>query len=831
LNDLRILELEINGFRGIRQLTLRPQGKNFLVLGPNGTGKSAVVDAVDYLVSGRISRLTGPGSGNLRLESHGPHLDFSPANASVKGVVIMEGIEQPVSIERTLSKRNPKVEPESAGPGLSLIAGLARQGQHLLTRREILRFIVAEAGNRAEMVQAVLSASDVEDVRKAILRCRTSLEREASTTLRSVTDATAQVNRLLGLDAFDETRALAVVNRLRQTLEWVPLASIGLALLDAGTSDRARLPPTIATGGAQILEELKRLLEMISGSGSAEARDAYRVLSDRLAAVRSDPELLRSLASRQLVETGLSLLGGTGECPLCGLPWDEERLRGHLEARLDRARAAEVIQQRITEAAESVRAALTPAYQILREAALSISGVENVELKTEMLSWSDRLTRLIDELISPLDKLDTTYYSEAQVAVFLAADRGHEVVSKTILVIEPSAKDVPPKQLALTTLAKVEEALQGVSKSEKRSANARRAHQDAVILYEEYERAQNDVFSGIYADVAGRFTQLYSDLHGTEEPFFRAQLNREGAGLDFQVDFAGRGFYPPQALHSEGHQDSMGLCLFLALSERIASGSVGFALLDDVVMSIDHEHRRAVARLLAACSKDRQFIITTHDRVWAEQLRIFGVVSDDSVFEIRNWSLGGGPVGGPRDPPWVRILQRLDEADVKQAASLLREYLEFYFSEVCASLRARVTYHADARWELQELLQEGAARYTRLLKKGAELATARSQPAVHEALLASGSTFSTLMAASRSEGWAINPTVHYTAWADLTPEDFQPIVDTFKGVCDELRCRRCGSLLTVIVQGAREVTVRCNCGGRQWDVSELGATVLPGAND
>ena len=48
----------------------------------------------------------------------------------------------------------------------------------------------------------------------------------------------------------------------------------------------------------------------------------------------------------------------------------------------------------------------------------------------------------------------------------------------------------------------------------------------------------------------------------------------EGAGVDFKVDFHGRGVNPPNALHSEGHQDSMGICLYLSLAERLTKGFI-----------------------------------------------------------------------------------------------------------------------------------------------------------------------------------------------------------------------------------------------------------------
>ena len=57
--------------------------------------------------------------------------------------------------------------------------------------------------------------------------------------------------------------------------------------------------------------------------------------------------------------------------------------------------------------------------------------------------------------------------------------------------------------------------------------------------------------------------------------------------LDLEVNFYERGLFPPAAYHSEGHQDGMGVCLYLALMKRLFSERFTFALLDDVVMSVD----------------------------------------------------------------------------------------------------------------------------------------------------------------------------------------------------------------------------------------------------
>ena len=45
----------------------------------------------------------------------------------------------------------------------------------------------------------------------------------------------------------------------------------------------------------------------------------------------------------------------------------------------------------------------------------------------------------------------------------------------------------------------------------------------------------------------------------------------------------------------------------------------------DVVMSVDSDHRYQFCKLLKSQFPDTQFIITTHDRLWAEQMRSAGL--------------------------------------------------------------------------------------------------------------------------------------------------------------------------------------------------------------
>ena len=65
--------------------------KSFVVAGRNGTGKSGVIDALEFAITGSITRLTGMGTGSVSVKSHAAHVDVadSPQDAWVEMTFVL----------------------------------------------------------------------------------------------------------------------------------------------------------------------------------------------------------------------------------------------------------------------------------------------------------------------------------------------------------------------------------------------------------------------------------------------------------------------------------------------------------------------------------------------------------------------------------------------------------------------------------------------------------------------------------------------------------------------------------------------------------------------
>jgi len=145
---IRASEIQIMEFRGIRDLTLALGGKNFAICGPNGTGKSGIVDALEFALTGNISRLSGSGTRGLSVKEHGPHVDRrnNPEVAFVSLKITVQATGKEVVIKRTVKNpKEPTITPNDPDV-LALLGKISTHPEFVLSRRELIKYILAEPG-------------------------------------------------------------------------------------------------------------------------------------------------------------------------------------------------------------------------------------------------------------------------------------------------------------------------------------------------------------------------------------------------------------------------------------------------------------------------------------------------------------------------------------------------------------------------------------------------------------------------------------------------------------------------------------------------------------
>jgi hypothetical protein len=150
----------------------------------------------------------------------------------------------------------------------------------------------------------------------------------------------------------------------------------------------------------------------------------------------------------------------------------------------------------------------------------------------------------------------------------------------------------------------------------------------------------------------------------------------------------------------------------IAGQPRVAISAYGFnfALLDDVVMSVDAGHRYQFCKLLKTYFPNTQFVITTHDRLWAEQMRSAGLVTLSSSLALHSWTIDTGPLVESNAEIWDESAAMLSRGKVETASHASRHHLEYVSRHLADQLGAAPAFRADGNYELGELLPSGLAR-------------------------------------------------------------------------------------------------------------------------
>ena len=818
MNKMKILDLKIEKIRGIKEIRLTPNGKNLVICGPNGSGKSAVVDALDFLLTGSISRFTGKGTGCISLSEHGPHVDHQPVDAIVSAKIKIPASSEPIEIRRCMAKPSNLECDDNSRLLLEPIINIAQNGQYVLTRREILKYITAEPSTRAKEIQDLLNITEIDDARKIFGKIENNFRKEIQSIKGNLESDENTICATLCEKTFNEIKILELINKNRAVLGGCSLDTINSRDLKSDLI----LPATVSDKKAVNIilfdADLKGLKDDLTKIGTEAIFDKHNKLLNVIDLIKGDANLLHDLKLHELIKLGIKMADDTGCCPLCSTPWPPGELQQMLNQKLHHSDNAAQYKAEIDAISKFLKSEVSKKKVSINKI-ISVTQLADLECESNLLqSWLDNLDLFVEALNNPLDKYQDLPFKPEEVQRMLAPNGIIESLNRIDSTIKAKYPATTPEQMSWEILIRLEENINVLEDHRTSLESMIVSHTRAKILSDSFQTARDLVLNRLYEGIRERFEDLYRQLHGQDEIGFSSKIKPDGAALNFEVDFYGRGNFPPHALHSEGHQDSMGLCLYLALSEQLNKGLINLTILDDVVMSVDADHRRELCHLLARSFPDQQFIITTHDKTWANQLKTESVVKSEGLIEFYNWHIDTGPSMNYEQDMWEKIMADIAINDIPSAAHRLRRGSEQFFEEACDALHANVRYRLDNRRELSDFLYAAMHQYKELLKLAKTTAQSWNNDKLSEELKVQDSIRKSVFERSNAEYWAINPNVHYNSWANFSKKDFIPVAEAFKDLFDLFKCNNCGGLLRLTTTGMDNAGVRCNCGKIHWNL-------------
>ncbi|WP_435094120.1 AAA family ATPase [Clavibacter michiganensis] len=806
---MKIESLRVNNFRGIRHFTFELERKNFVVAGTNGTGKSGVIDALEFGLTGKISRLSGRGTAGVSVKSHGPHVDFagSPASAWVEIQFSLEAGDVTYTLRRSVAQPKTFTLTPNSQEAHAAVAWMNAHPEFALTRREIVRFVLAEGKSRGEDVAQLLGLERIPSMRSLLSRIANSDKKDLTATDAIHQQMVERMKSDYHLSSVDASALLLRANTFRSELMLPSSESPDQVSILEGVSATVDLAQGSANRDIWLdrLATLDSIIKNVLESALIKDLNASHAEAQQLA---ENSAFMDSLSTEGLLKAALAAFDNES-CPVCGTPWQQASFLQVVEHKRDEGRAAI---ERLTQ----LRDQLHPLMETLRAVYASLRSCAEADTA---YAEEALMSPIIESIMAEIE----TYGRRAGgISDATTLARFAESASLNIeplpyriqLISEWLDRKPKPSQAdaARAQLRAFGASVESLTRQSQALREAQLKADQSSSISEIYNASTSDSLLKIYEAVESTFASFYAQINSDDESTFAATLAPSGAGLDMTVAFYDRGLYPPGAYHSEGHQDAMGLCLYLALARHTLGSQFTLSALDDVLMSIDAGHRKAVIALLSQEFPYTQFVVTTHDEQWMRQMKSSGFAKSKQVIQFRSWDVGRGPVAWRDYEPWDEIGRHIEANEPRLAAVGLRSYLEYVARELADAVHAPVAFRSDGHYTLGELFDKTVSEYRKVLRTSASAANSWGREEMREEIRTKERGVGQSALVAKQEEWAINSVVHFNEWENLGARELVSVVAAWKDLLRHFECDACGGMLSLSQVGGRDQSLTCMCG-------------------
>ncbi len=779
---MKISKISLVGFRGATvsvQLKFDPSKPVALIFGENGTGKSTIADAFDFLCNRSYGSLCNFSLGQST-KKYVPSLGTS---ASAVNVTITSGESSWIA---TLGPDGPIVSPDSGYPDAQV-----------LRRKSILKLIEAVPKTRFEELKGFIAVPNVEKAEaslreavkltknefdqcsQAFAQTKDSLENLWTAEGRPGADAISWAASEAKKDVSELKLIVQEIDKLEGTFVTTETA---LASLDSAITSQTKAKDVLA-----------------SAEGNLKAAEA-----DQKA---QSSELVKLLEAAKLyIEKRLTL----NECPVCENSIESAGLIKRLTVRMSDMEQLKDLTSAVFKAKKEVESqtsvlakarkdfcnATRTLGQIVQKSKLSALTTLDVSwgMFTQLMSGQETSVEVEDEarklwriVVPSRVSLKETKDAAQKTVNHFNAVKGHV---DTYLAKQIKAKGLEASQKRLQELYDI-------------SSSERKAYVEEIL-----------------EKISGAVEKLYEQIHpgeGIGKIRFYLKPNTIGS-LEFDGNFQTAEEIPPQAYYSESHLDTLGICVFLALSKHFKTDKT-IIVLDDVLTSIDGPHLDRFMRLLhAEAATFNHVVVTTHYRPWRDRYRWGkGPIANTQMIELGPWTLETGLNIGE----FITAIEELRKGlsigtfDRQVVASKAGIILESLLDFLTLKYRCSVPRNPLGEHTLGELAQGIDSKLAKVLvsKKASTKGAAKAETALKA-----------LIDASIEQGWVRNTVgCHFNSLgSEVTNSEVKTFGNQVLGLADALICLSCRTLPTKRPSGS---FWQCGCGE-----IELVPLVYPGAH-
>ncbi len=589
---MKVKGIKITWFRGSADpIELDTALKSVVVYGENGSGKSSFVDAVEYNIKdGKINHLAHEYSGRKQekaiINTHTP-------GSQLSSVVIT--FEDKSTLEAKIQKNGTfTVTPEEHH-----LRGWDYR-RTILRQNEVADFIADTKGNKYSALLPLLGLSHLEVAAENLRKIEKNLASigKLDSKKQDVTEINLKRKKEFGDKKWEGIKATLLQMFTKYCGGDVSTKSLLLIIKETAEALKTRIE--------KLSEEEKRHTALLEIS---KLDIATQIIEVRASAVKlsssSEPLIAEKLAVLKAAVTYSNKnIEDEMDCPACGRLIEASKFSEHVRAEVKAFKEA-------VDDFDTYKANIN----ILCE---SLYNLKKLLKQKSIEHWKNLLD---DKVISHIEGLDVEE---------LRSSCGEEELSKieenAEIIVTAAADEVKDPLPDAASLVADKEKLEVIKEIVRGSAVSREIKkiEDAIAFVSTLQRLYREQIRSKASAVIGEISSDIARMWGVLHPDERVEDVR--LNLPTDIDKAieiGLKFYgveqdSPRLTLSEGHRNSLGLCIFLAMAKKDAGNPI---ILDDVVVSFDRNHRGMVGELLTEEFADRQVLLFTHERDWYIDLR------------------------------------------------------------------------------------------------------------------------------------------------------------------------------------------------------------------
>lgn len=713
-----IKELTIKGIRGIRsEITIPFNGQSLLLHGENGTGKSSIERAMRWALLG--TEIPTDEDAFSSESSFRRHI-LEPSDSPEVKITLADSSQ----IKLTTNSK------ETSGTG-DVFRNACIKGNPFLRRAEILDFLNQRPRDRFAYIESFLDLAVIDEIytkyKHEYERCENAYSRKQSELNSKLNPLSARLpedfrtQRFIWEDFKVSCIQYAIslsILEAKEDIGWEDLLNSGKKAKELSEGNKLEVLRAKLTNMLRVVNSFVERFPM----GDLPLVDELNQSCEGLKKSSIDASISELLIHAQKHFSAAE----PANCPICNNTVNAEVILSSLSSRLETLRTYQEADKELKYAIDkwheliigfnSAFSEVLACYEIkqideLDETLKFPKGFDLLEAVTRYSAKNNVLAQLLAIGTEEIKKY---------IEVFCA--RVSTRLSKELSKL-PDTSMIADLRIFSSLIGEANGVLSDVQQLENENTVLARKCVILEKICEALRRSRQDVARSTMERISETVERFYQIIHPTDDqneatgpPNLRIQRHGRGTAK-IEGMFNGETVADPNWVYSDGHLDTVGICVFLAL-RRFRGNQANdskLMVLDDVILSIDLPHARKLIFLLKDEFSDHQIFLLTHNGLFAHWC--IRLLPGMRRLAINGWSLEKGPQIGDYRTAIAIVEEVLTDSSPKQIALQVMNLMDEWLAECRYVYNLSIPAKPGEQYTLTEIWNKFASTVKKIGRK------------------------------------------------------------------------------------------------------------------